>query len=148
MRRLAILRLVEFPEIELTYDTNTARAEAARCYRCDAETGSADYSVQHREDIFSMARTDPHDAPKLIAPPRGCGRPKRHESALTDSRRSSTEGNTQPFVCLVNILSRWLANDCRSLLLNAGGPPVCIPLARNVSMKSRMLSRWRMVSVE
>ena len=62
-------RPVEFPEIELTYDTDTdtARAEAARCYRCDAETGSADYSVQHREDIFSMARTDPHDAPKLKA---------------------------------------------------------------------------------
>ena len=60
-------RPVEFPEIELTYDTNTARAEAARCYRCDAETGSADYSVQHREDIFSMARTDPRDAPKLKA---------------------------------------------------------------------------------
>ena len=60
-------RPAEFPEIELTYDTNTARAEAARCYRCDAETGSADYSVQHREDIFSMARTDPQDAPKLEA---------------------------------------------------------------------------------
>ena len=60
-------RPVEFPEIELTYDTNSARAEAARCYRCDAETGSADYSVQHREDIISMARTDPRDAPKLKA---------------------------------------------------------------------------------
>ena len=60
-------RPAEFPEIELTYDTNSARAEAARCYRCDAETGSADYSVQHREDIFSMARTDPRDAPKLKA---------------------------------------------------------------------------------
>ena len=60
-------RPAEFPEIELTYDTNTARAEAARCYRCDAETGSADYSVQHREDIFSMARTDPGDAAKLKA---------------------------------------------------------------------------------
>ena len=57
----------EFPEIELTYDTDTARAEAARCYRCDAETGSADYSVRHREDIFSMARTDPGDARKLKA---------------------------------------------------------------------------------
>ena len=60
-------RPAEFPEIELTYDTDTARAEAARCYRCDAETGSADYSVQHREDIFSMARTDPGDAAKLKA---------------------------------------------------------------------------------
>ena len=60
-------RPAEFPEIELTYDAQTARAEAARCYRCDAETGSADYSVQHREDIFSMARTDPGDAAKLKA---------------------------------------------------------------------------------
>jgi hypothetical protein len=56
---------VEFPEIESTYDWETARAEASRCYRCDAETGSADYSVQHREDIFSMARTNPLDHGKL-----------------------------------------------------------------------------------
>ena len=55
---------VEFPEIESTYTLETARKEAARCYRCDAETGSVDYSVQHREDIFSMARTAPHDYPK------------------------------------------------------------------------------------
>ena len=52
---------VEFPEIEITYDAESAKAEAARCYRCDAETGSADYSVLHREDIFSMARTAPGD---------------------------------------------------------------------------------------
>ena len=56
-----------FPEIERTYDADAAKAEAARCYRCDAETGSADYSVLHREDIFSMARTDPGDTPKLKA---------------------------------------------------------------------------------
>ena len=55
---------VEFPEIEATYDWETARNEAARCYRCDAETGSADYSVQHREDLFSMARTSPNDYAK------------------------------------------------------------------------------------
>lgn len=47
---------VDFPEIEVTYDETSARHEAARCYRCDAETGSADYSVQSREDIFVMAR--------------------------------------------------------------------------------------------
>ncbi len=58
---------VAFPEIEATYDWETARAEAARCYRCDAETGSADYSVHHREDIFSMARTAPGDHAKLKA---------------------------------------------------------------------------------
>ena len=56
---------IEFPEIEATYDSNTARDEAARCYRCDAETGSADYSVGHREDLFSMARTNPKDQAKL-----------------------------------------------------------------------------------
>ena len=58
---------VDFPEIEATYDADTARKEASRCYRCDAETGSADYSVQHREDIFSMARTNPADQTKLNA---------------------------------------------------------------------------------
>jgi len=54
-------RPVEFPEIESTYDWDSARDEAARCYRCDAETGSADYAVHHREDIFTMARTEPGD---------------------------------------------------------------------------------------
>ncbi|MBT6512063.1 MAG: FAD-dependent oxidoreductase [Rhodospirillaceae bacterium] len=52
---------VEFPEIESTYSWDEARDEAARCYRCDAETGSADYSVQNREDIFLMARMDKSD---------------------------------------------------------------------------------------
>ena len=52
---------VQFPEIESTYDTAAARAEAARCYRCDAETGTANYDVRTREDIFVMARTNPID---------------------------------------------------------------------------------------
>jgi len=52
---------VEFPEIEATYSAEEARNEAARCYRCDAETGSADYAVRHREDIFTMARTNAAD---------------------------------------------------------------------------------------
>jgi NADPH-dependent glutamate synthase beta subunit-like oxidoreductase len=55
---------VEFPEIEATYDEQSAQREAARCYRCDAETGSADYSVHHREDLFSMARTNVVDHSK------------------------------------------------------------------------------------
>jgi len=58
---------IEFPEIESTYTAEMAKAEAARCYRCDAETGSADYSVHHREDLFSMARTMPGDHRKLKA---------------------------------------------------------------------------------
>jgi len=57
-------RPVEFPEIESAYDDESARREAARCYRCDAETGSSDYSVRTREDIFVMARTRPDDARK------------------------------------------------------------------------------------
>ncbi|MEX2649566.1 MAG: FAD-dependent oxidoreductase [Alphaproteobacteria bacterium] len=52
---------VAFSEIESTYDQPTAKAEAARCYRCDAETGTADYNVHTREDIFVMARTEPGD---------------------------------------------------------------------------------------
>ena len=51
----------EFPEIESTYNTDEAVREAARCYRCDAETASADYSVRTREDIFAMARNAPGD---------------------------------------------------------------------------------------
>ena len=58
---------VAFAEIESAYPVEVARAEAARCYRCDAETGSADYAVHHREDIFSMARTDPLDHGKNLA---------------------------------------------------------------------------------
>jgi NADPH-dependent glutamate synthase beta subunit-like oxidoreductase len=55
---------IAFPEIESTYDDEAAKREAARCYRCDAETGSADYNVRTREDIFVMARTMPHDSRK------------------------------------------------------------------------------------
>ena len=82
--------------------------------------------------LFSLRRLGLHDR---------SGRDRGRGRALTDSRRGSVQGTTQPFAHLVNILSRPLANDCRSLLVNADGPPVYIPLARNVSMKSRMLSR-------
>ena len=58
---------VAFAEIESTYDAASAKAEAARCYRCDAETGASDYSVRSREDIFVMARTLPDDAVKQAA---------------------------------------------------------------------------------
>ena len=58
---------VTFPEIESTYDPESAHKEAARCYRCDAETGTPDYSVQHREDLFSMARMEPRESDKQQA---------------------------------------------------------------------------------
>jgi len=55
---------IEFPEIESTYNAAEAKAEAARCFRCDAETGSADYTVGSRESIFAMARINPDDLDK------------------------------------------------------------------------------------
>ena len=50
---------IEFPEIESTYTEEEAKFEAARCFRCDAETGSADYTVSSREAIFAMSRVTP-----------------------------------------------------------------------------------------
>jgi NADPH-dependent glutamate synthase beta subunit-like oxidoreductase len=47
-----------FADAEANYDDRTAHEQAARCYRCDTETGSADYSVKTREAIFRMARVD------------------------------------------------------------------------------------------
>ena len=52
---------VTFPEIESRYELDTAKAEAARCFRCDAENGTAEYTVRNREDIFAMARTAPDE---------------------------------------------------------------------------------------
>ncbi|MCH9013689.1 MAG: FAD-dependent oxidoreductase [Proteobacteria bacterium] len=81
---------IEFPEIESTYDGEAARDEAARCYRCDAETGSADYAVDHREDIFAMARIDLNDHARLKAmlekrlPPRANPFPADRPAALDD----------------------------------------------------------------
>ena len=88
---------VAFPEIESTYDAEAAKREAARCYRCDAETGSADYSVRTREDIFVMARTKPEDARKQRAlftrrlPSRTALRPagRRRSTTSSSCRRTS-----------------------------------------------------------
>ena len=54
-----------FPECDLTYDLETGRRQAARCLRCDAETGSADYSRRTRDHIHAMARTKPGDGARL-----------------------------------------------------------------------------------
>ena len=58
---------IEFPEIEVTYTAAEAKSEAARCFRCDAETGSGDYTVGSRESIFAMARLTPFDFDKQIS---------------------------------------------------------------------------------
>ena len=58
---------IEFPEIESTYSAEDAKSEAARCFRCDAETGSSDYTVGSRESIFAMARITPLDTDKQLS---------------------------------------------------------------------------------
>ena len=58
---------IEFPEIESTYTPEEAKFEAARCFRCDAETGSGDYTVGSRESIFAMARLTPFDTEKQVS---------------------------------------------------------------------------------
>lgn len=52
------LRDDAFADAEAGYDAQTAKEQAARCYRCDTETGSTDYSVKMREAIFALARAD------------------------------------------------------------------------------------------
>jgi NADPH-dependent glutamate synthase beta subunit-like oxidoreductase len=47
-----------FSDSEAGYDEQAAHEQAARCYRCDIETGSVDYSVKLRETIFEMAKPD------------------------------------------------------------------------------------------
>ncbi|MBI5442752.1 MAG: FAD-dependent oxidoreductase, partial [Deltaproteobacteria bacterium] len=49
-------------ECDGTYDPETAKRQAARCLRCDAETGSADYNRRTRDHIHLMAKTEPGDA--------------------------------------------------------------------------------------
>ncbi len=56
------LRSDAFADAEEGYDAKTAKQQAARCYRCDTETGSADYTVKTREAIFSLARADAQPA--------------------------------------------------------------------------------------
>ncbi len=73
---------IEFPEIESGYTDETAKREAARCYRCDAETGSSDYSVRTREDIFVMARRNPR-TPASSARSSRSGSPSRRRPTST-----------------------------------------------------------------
>ncbi|MBB4198842.1 glutamate synthase [Rhodoblastus sphagnicola] len=54
-----------FGDAEADYDARTAHEQAARCYRCDTETGSSDYTVKTRESIFALAR--PEAGPTEIA---------------------------------------------------------------------------------
>jgi uncharacterized paraquat-inducible protein A len=48
-------------ECETALEEDAVKRQAARCLRCDAETGSADYSRRTREHIHTMARTEVED---------------------------------------------------------------------------------------
>jgi len=50
-----------FAECEATFDPETAKRQAGRCMRCDAETGTANYSRRARNMIQSMSRIAPED---------------------------------------------------------------------------------------
>jgi NADPH-dependent glutamate synthase beta subunit-like oxidoreductase len=50
-----------FSECESTMEEEAVRRQAARCLRCDAETGSSDYSRRTREHIHAMSRIEVND---------------------------------------------------------------------------------------
>lgn len=51
-----------FAECEATFDPAMAKRQAGRCLRCDAETGTANYSRRARNLIQSMSRVAADDA--------------------------------------------------------------------------------------
>jgi NADPH-dependent glutamate synthase beta subunit-like oxidoreductase len=73
-----------FGDTLAVFDDQTAKEQAARCYRCDTETGSVDYSVKTRETIFAQARMD--------ATPADYARLTRERLAM----RSSVSGDPAP----------------------------------------------------
>ncbi|MEJ2025039.1 MAG: FAD-dependent oxidoreductase, partial [Deltaproteobacteria bacterium] len=56
-----------FAECEETYSPDVAKRQAARCLRCDTETGASDYPRRTREHLHAMARTGPDDQKRLRA---------------------------------------------------------------------------------
>ena len=56
-----------FAECEDTYVADAANRQAARCLRCDTETGSSDYPRRTREHLHAMARTEPKNLERLRA---------------------------------------------------------------------------------
>lgn len=71
-----------FTEVEATFDEETARREASRCFRCDAETGSANTSLRAREGVMAMAHTPTGDAAAqsmLLRRRLGAARPVRRQ---------------------------------------------------------------------
>ncbi|MBW1818982.1 MAG: FAD-dependent oxidoreductase, partial [Deltaproteobacteria bacterium] len=56
-----------FAECETTYEPEVAKRQAARCLRCDTETGASDYPRRAREHLHAMARTEPENQDRLRA---------------------------------------------------------------------------------
>lgn len=54
-------------EVEQGFARDVARAQAARCLRCDAETPSKTYDFMAREHIVAMGRTDDDETDARIA---------------------------------------------------------------------------------
>ncbi len=46
-----------FQEVEDTFSLPVGKRAAARCFRCDAETGSSEYNIQARESVIAMSRS-------------------------------------------------------------------------------------------
>lgn len=53
-----------FQEIESTFPLDIGKRAAARCFRCDAETGSSEYNVKARETVITMSRSVDSDEQK------------------------------------------------------------------------------------
>jgi FMN-dependent dehydrogenase len=45
-----------FAEVEETFPLDAGHRAAARCFRCDTETGSSEYNVRARETVITMSR--------------------------------------------------------------------------------------------
>jgi NADPH-dependent glutamate synthase beta subunit-like oxidoreductase len=78
-----------FAESEANYTEQSAMEQAARCYRCDTETGSADYSVKLRETIFEMVNLTPLPQPRAAITrtrlvPREDPFPAEHRASFDD----------------------------------------------------------------
>lgn len=104
---------VAFPEIESPYELDAAKAEAARCFRCDAENGTGEYTVRNREDIFAMARTALEDGERQQALLR------KRMSARDDPYGEDRPASLDDIVFLPANLSRLVIDPYREACVTA-----------------------------
>lgn len=53
-----------FTEVEDTFPLSVGKRAAARCFRCDAETGSSEYNIRARESVIAMSRSSESEEQK------------------------------------------------------------------------------------